>query len=78
MLIKVKNITNVICEYNVEIEDSILSLKDQIQEKEGIPTAQIKLLAKGKQLDDEKLFSEYKLEAGDTVNMVLSLRGGCM
>ena len=48
-----------------------------MQEKEGIQMEQIRLIFGGKQLADEMKISDYNLEAGSTIHMVLQLRGGC-
>jgi ubiquitin-like protein Nedd8 len=37
---------------------------------------QIRLIFGGKQLSDEMKISDYNLEAGSTIHMVLQLRGG--
>lgn len=36
-----------------------------------------RLIYKGKSLSDEKQLAEYAITPGDTVHMVLQLRGGC-
>jgi hypothetical protein len=54
----------------------VLSVKETLQEKEGIQVDQIRLIFSGKQLADDKSLLEYKIEAGGTIHMVLQLRGG--
>jgi hypothetical protein len=65
----------------------ILQVKEIIQEKEGIPIDQMRLVYKGKSLlDDKEKFPKMKgelltleeadIESGAVVMMVLSLRGG--
>jgi len=53
-----------------------LQVKQALQEKEGIMIDQIRLIFGGKQLADENKISDYNLEAGSTIHMVLQLRGG--
>ena len=60
---------------NFEPSDTILTIKQALQEKEGIEIAMIKLIFNGKQLNDEQTIKDCKLEAGNVVHMVLQLRG---
>ena len=62
--------------FNFDPENTILQVKQALQEKEGIMIDQIRLIFGGKQLADEMKISDYNLEAGSTVHMVLQLRGG--
>jgi len=54
----------------------IKAIKEALQEKEGIDVMQIRLIHSGKQLNDHETIEQSKIEAGATVHMVLSLRGG--
>lgn len=47
-------------------------------EKEGIDVKQIRLIHSGKQLNDTDTIESAKIEAGATIHMVLSLRGGAL
>jgi large subunit ribosomal protein L40e len=62
---------------SAESNDTVMSLKQQLQEKEGIEVPQIRLIHSGKALADEKSLEESSIKAGDTIHMVLQLRGGC-
>ncbi len=62
--------------FNFESDNTILQIKQALQEKEGIEISQIRLIFGGKQLADEMKISDYNLEAGSTLHMVLQLRGG--
>ena len=55
-------------------EDSILSLKQTIQEREGIPVDQIKFIYSGRQMNDKQKLLHYKVTPGGIVHMVLELR----
>lgn len=59
---------------NFEPDDTILTIKQTLQEKEGIEIAMIKLIFGGKQLADENKIKDYNLEAGSKIHMVLQLR----
>ncbi|RII21848.1 hypothetical protein CUC08_Gglean001017 [Alternaria sp. MG1] len=51
-------------------------IKERVEEKEGIPPAQQRLIYGGKQMNDEKTAADYQLEGGATLHLVLALRGG--
>ncbi|KAI5209869.1 hypothetical protein E4T39_00384 [Aureobasidium subglaciale] len=51
-------------------------IKERVEEKEGIPPAQQRLIFGGKQMNDDKTANEYQLEGGATLHLVLALRGG--
>ena len=59
---------------NFEPEDTILTIKQTLQEKEGIEVAMIKLIQGGKQLADENKIKDYNIEAGTKIHMLLQLR----
>ncbi|KAF7265168.1 hypothetical protein GWI33_021361 [Rhynchophorus ferrugineus] len=61
---------------DVEPSDKILALKEKLEEKEGIPPQQQRLVFQGKQLKDDKTISSYKLKAGTVLHLVVALRGG--
>ena len=77
MQIKIKTLTGKVTDYTIEPEDTVKALKESLQEKEGIMVEQIKLIYNGRQLQDEKTIESYTVEAGKTIHMVLTLRGGC-
>lgn len=51
-------------------------LKDKVQEQEGIPPDQQRLIYGGKQLLDDKPISFYGIDPESTLHLVLNLRGG--
>ena len=60
----------------LEPSDEVRTIKQSLQEKEGIQVDQIRLIYSGKQLADDKKIEFYNIQAGGTIHMVLQLRGG--
>lgn len=75
-LIKVKTLTGKEIEVDLEGEDKIGRVKEKVEEKEGIPPAQQRLIFGGKQLNDDKTLSDYNIEQGSRLHLVLALRAG--
>lgn len=76
MLIKVKTLTGKEIELDIEPTDRVDRIKEKVEEKEGIPPPQQRLIFAGKQMNDEKTASEYKVVGGSVLHLVLALRGG--
>jgi len=75
MLITIKTLTGRKIIYTSNDDSIIRNMKEFLQEKEGIDLSQIRLIHGGKQLNDmAKVIDELK--PGDSVHMVLALRGG--
>lgn len=63
-------------EIDIEPTDTIERIKERVEEKEGIPPVQQRLIFAGKQMNDERTAKEYNIEGGSVLHLVLALRGG--
>jgi Ubiquitin family len=74
----VKTLTGKVLTFYCQSDDTTFYLELLIQECEGLPTDQCRLIFCGKQLEEPWSLGHYHIVAESTIHIVLRLRGGMM
>lgn len=76
MNFNVKTLTGRKLQFNMEPTDTISLLAEKITEIEGIDKTQLRMVHNGRQLSIVGTFADAKIMNGDTIHIILALRGG--
>jgi hypothetical protein len=75
MKIKIKTLSNKITEININNNYFIRTIKNRLQEMEGIEPDQQEIIFNNKILDDDTLINTLELNSNSILQLILAIRG---
>jgi uncharacterized ubiquitin-like protein YukD len=76
MLVHIKTLSGRKLSLDLDPKQKLIEVKETLQAKEGIPKEQIRLIYKGKVMNDEMTIEESNVAPGETLMMAIHLKGG--
>lgn len=78
MLLKIVSLAGEEKTVDVEPIDTIWTVKERLEEQEGIPPEQQRLVYQGKQLKNDRTVQSYNIKGGSVLHVLVALRGGIL
>ena len=75
--IYIKSLNGTKSEIKVNLDGDIAAVKGILQEREGIPSEQLRIIFRGKLMQDKDKLKDKGIKANDTLHSAIMLRGGC-
>lgn len=75
MLIFVRLLINEMTSMEVELDDTVRSVKQKIEDEGGFPVGQQRLIFGGRSLPDERTLKECKVTKDSVLRLTLAIRG---
>ena len=76
MLLSIKTLSGRKISLEFEESNTIADVKRKLEEKEGVPVEQVRLIHGGKVLQDDLTIGKANIQPGTQIMMMMHLRGG--